>query len=292
MRIRRTILYMPGNNPAMLINSPNLGADSVMLDLEDAVPIDDKDAARILVRNTLNWVNRGRTEYGVRINDITTPFWKEDLETTIPGRPDSYTIPKVECAEDLIAIHEFVTELEKQQGFPLYSIKFHPMVETAIGIENAFSIGKACPERTETLTLGGEDYVTNVCGLRSDKGDELLYVRYRVMNVARALNLQPIDIVHSHIEDMEGLVKDTRFSRQIGYAGRAVVSPRHLNIVNEIYSPSKKEIRYAQEVLDTLEEAKAVGKGAVSLYGKMIDGPMIARAEHVLALAKLIEEGN
>ena len=292
MRVRRTLLYIPGNSPSMMINSPVLGADCVVFDIEDAVSTDDKDAARILIRNALKWVHRDKIEYCVRINDITTPYWQKDLKATVVSRPDALAVPKVECAEDLEMVSDYVLELEKEYNLPPYSIKFHPIIETALGIENTFSIGKSCKERIETLTLGGEDYVTSISALRSDGGGEMLYARQRIVNAAHALGLQPIDTVHSNIDNIDALISDTKFSRQIGFAGRIIVSPRHINIANGIYSPSEKDILYAQEVLDTLEAAKAAGKGAVSLYGKMLDGPMITRAEHVLAFAKLIEGGQ
>lgn len=292
MKIRRTLLWIPGNNPAMIVNAPILRADTIALDNEDAVQPGDKDAARLLIRSYLDSM-RGHhpVELVARINDVTTPYWKDDVRCLVPGLPDAIIIPKVERPEDIYEVHELVSEVEKEHGIEVGTTKFLPILETALGIENAFLIASTTTGRLDGMMLGGEDLVTSLGGLRSADSQEIDYARKHLICACRACNLNPIDTVYSDVENMEGMVQDTRYSRQIGFAGRAVVSPRHVKDVNEIFSPSEKDIQYAKEVLAAYEEGRRQGKGAVSLHGKMIDAPMIPRAQQVLEIAKQIHGG-
>jgi len=293
MRIRRTLLWIPGNNPAMMANAPILRADTIGLDNEDAVQPGDKDAARILIRNYLESV-RGKhpLELAVRINDVTTPYWKDDITCIAPAQPDAFIVPKVERPEDLYLVHELLTQVEKEHGLPENEIKLLPILETALGIENAFLIASTTTGRLDGIMMGGEDLVTSLGALRTREGREIDYARCRIVSAARACNLNPIDTVFPDVEDIEGMIADTKYSRQIGYSGRAVISPRHVTYANEVYSPSEKDILYAQEVLEAYEEGRRLGKGAVSLHGKMIDAPMIPRAQQVLEIAKMIRGGK
>jgi citrate lyase subunit beta/citryl-CoA lyase len=288
MRIRRTLLFIPGNNPNMMVNASVLGADGIIFDIEDAVSPQDKDAARILIRNALGWVDRASVEFCVRINDANTPYWEEDLSIVVPANPDALLVPKVEFPEELERVDGYVSELERRCGLPERAIKLFPILETAMGIENAFSIATCCKGRTDALLLGAEDLATSLGALRTDSGEEIEYGRARTVNAARAANLMPIDTAYSNIDNAEGFESDTKLSRQLGYAGRAVVSPRQVAPANGIYSPSPADIRYAREVVETMANAKKTGKGAISIRGKMIDGPMITRASQVLEFAERI----
>lgn len=293
MKLRRSLLFIPGNSPNMMINAPVLGADGVIFDIEDAVAVDDKDTARILIRNTLQWIARSRIELCVRINDFTTPYWKLDMDAVIPAKPDSLVVPKVETVERFEEMSAYAASLEEKHGLPVGSVKFLPILETAVGIENAFIIAQSCKGRLDALLMGGEDLATDLGAIRNEKtNEELLYGRLRVLNAARAAGLTPIDTAFAAVEDAESFYRDTQFSRQIGYAGRAVISPRQVAPANEIYSPSEKAVRLARETIEVYEEARAAGKGAVSLYGKMIDAPIITRAKQILEFAELMKGGN
>jgi citrate lyase subunit beta/citryl-CoA lyase len=291
MAVRRTLLFIPGNNPAMMLNAPVLGADTVVFDIEDAVSIGDKDAARILIRNTIQTLDFGRVEVAVRINDITTPYWQDDLRTVVPAKPSFFVLPKIELPEHVLEIDNFVGKLEKENNIPVGTIKFGTILETALGIENALAIGRTCKERLTGLLVGGEDLAASLWAVRTRKSHELLYARQRVITAARALGLTPYDTVYPDVEDIEGLIDDTKFSREIGFPGRGVISPRHVDIVNELFSPAPEEVQYAKEVMDIIEEAKRLGKGAIMLYGKMIDAPVVARARQVLEIAEQIGGG-
>ncbi len=292
MRIRRSMLFIPGNNPAMMLNAPILGADTIIFDIEDAVQYQDKDAARVLIRNALKTFPRDRIEFAVRINDVTTPYWREDLETIVEGRPDAVVVPKAEHADKMEMLDQFVLDLERKHGLPERGIKFLPLLETALGIQNAYQVAGTCKGRSDGLMMGNEDLMTDLCGVRTEDGWEVFFARQQVVIAARAAGLPPIDSAYADVENIEGLKKDTHFSRTLGYAGRAIVSPRHVRIVNDEWTPSDAEIKYAHEVMDVLEDAKKSGRGAVTLYGKMIDAPLVERARRILGIADMIRKGE
>ena len=287
--VRRTLLYVPGNNPSMMVNASVLGADVVVLDIEDAVSAADKDAARILIRNALYELDFGMVEIAVRINDTTTPYWQDDLRAIVPARPNLLVLPKIERPQDIIAIDAEVEALERENGLPVGGIKFGPILETALGIENAYAIAQTHTERLFGLLVGGEDLVVSLHAKRTRESLEILYPRLRCVVAARASGIPPLDTVYPGIEDIEGLVKDTAFSCSVGFAGRCIISPRHVAPVNEIFSPSEDEIRHASEIVDAIEKATTSGRGVGSLYGKMIDAPVVARARQVLSIARRIK---
>jgi len=290
MAVRRSLLFIPGNSPAMMLNAPVLGADAIIFDIEDAVAPADKDAARILIRNAIRNLDFGRIEVSVRVNDITTPYWQEDIRAVLPAKPSFLVLPKIESPEHIIEFDKFVTQIEKDNSIAKGTVKFAPLLETAMGIENAFQIGQTCKERLIGLVMGGEDLATSLWAVRTRESHEILYARQRIVSAARALGLTPYDTVYADVDDMEGLIKDTKFSRELGFPGRLLISPRHVDIVNTIFSPSEEEIAYAGEVMEIIEEAKRLGKGAISLRGKMIDAPIVTRARQILEIAAQIRE--
>lgn len=293
MKIRRTLLWIPGNNPAMMANAPILKADIVCLDNEDAVQVNDKDAARILIRNYLkNSYGKRKVEIGTRINDVTTPYWQDDIKTLVPGRPDTLVIPKVEHSSDIDMVDELTRKIERENNIPEGSTKFMAIIETALGVELAFEIATNKSGRLEGLMMGGEDLVTSLGGIRTEGSQEIDYARKRCVIAAKAAGLGIMDTVYTSTENIEGLIEDTRYDRQLGFTGRAAITPRQVPYINEIFSPSKEEIAYAREVLSVYEEGRKKGTGAVTLHGKMIDGPMVVRANQILESARRIEGGN
>lgn len=290
-RIRRTMLWIPGNNPGMMVNAPIMNADTVIFDIEDAVVQAEKDAARFMIRNAL--LNLPiRAETAIRINGINTPLWEEDLETVLPSRPDTVVVPKLEKPEELTQVENALDRIERENSMPVGKTRLIPILETALGIENAFLIASCKCARLDAVMIGGEDLATDLMVGRSKSGEEILFARSRVVLAARAAGLAPIDTVFTDVEDMEGLETDTRLSRKLGFAGRAVISPRHLKTVNRMYSPSAEEIADAQEVIKAVEEGERRGIGAVSRNGKMIDAPIVARARNVLEIGLRLKEGN
>lgn len=289
--MRRTMLFLPGNNPRMLMNGGIMGADSIIFDLEDAVAPDDKDAARDLVRYAMGSLDFGRCERIVRINGLDTPYWEADLEAVIPLRPDLIMPTKVSGAPYISRLTEAIAREEEKAGIPAGSVRILPLLETALGIENAFSIASASP-RMVGLYLGAEDLTADLRCVRTKEGGEIAYARGRLVCAARAAGIDAYDTPFTDVEDLEGLERDARLAKALGYSGKAVISPRHVDCVNRVFSPTQDEIDYAKEVIQAVEKGKRQGKGAVSLRGKMIDAPIVERAKTVLASAVELEVGE
>lgn len=279
--MRRTMLFLPGNNPNMIMNGGFLGSDSIIFDLEDAVSPEEKDAARLLVKYSLQTLKFGKCEIIIRINSLDTPYWMDDLESIVPICPNIIMPTKVSDGDYIRTLDSAVSEIENRNNLPVRKIKFIPLLETAIGIENAFEIAKSS-DRMEALYLGAEDLTADLRCQRTKGGLEIQYARCRLINAARAANIEAYDTPFTSIEDIDGLTQDALTAKSLGFSGKAVIHPKHVEIVNNIFSPSEKEIRYAKEVFAAIEEAKKQGKGAISLHGKMIDAPIVQRARRVL----------
>ena len=285
--MRRTMLFLPGNSPNMVLNGTVLGSDSIIFDLEDAVSPEQKDAARILVRNVLKHGNFEGCEVIVRINALDTPYWEDDVEAIVPLKPDMIMPTKVSGADYIKKLSAKMAEVEEKHGLQVGGIRLIPLLETTLGIENAYQIATADP-RMEALYLGAEDLTADLRCKRTKKGDEIFYGRSRLVCAARAAGIEAYDTPFTAVDDLEGLEADAMFAKSLGFTGKAVISPRHVETVNRVFSPSELEIRHAQDVFQALEEAKRQGKGAVSLNGKMIDAPIVARAKLVLEAAAAI----
>jgi len=282
--MRRSMLFLPGNNPNMIINAGCLGSDAIIFDLEDAVAPAEKDAARILVRNTLRYTDLSGCEVVVRINSVDTDYWKEDLNAILPERPNIILLPKTSSPEDALMADAYMTELEERLQLPHMSVSLMPLIETALGVENAFSIASST-KRICALFLGAEDLTADLRCKRTKEGREIEYARTRLVVAARAAGIDVYDTPFTDVNDDEGIVKDTTLAKALGFTGKASISPRHVEVINQVFSPTLAEIDYAYEVMDAIALAKNQGKGAISLYGKMIDAPIVARAEQTIAMA-------
>ena len=289
--MRRSMLFIPGNTPNLLINSPYLGADAVIYDLEDAVSPAEKDSARILVRNTLRSVDLGGRETIVRINAIDTEYWKKDIDAVAPQRPSILMVPKSSRAEDIQAVDDYVTRVEERLGAPQHAIRLMPLIETALGVENAFSIAAASP-RVAALFLGAEDLTADLRCQRTKEGREIEYARTRLVVAARAANVDVYDTPFTDVNDDEGIWEDARVAKSLGFTGKASSSPRHIQAINAVFSPTQAEVDYAYEVMDAIRAAREQGKGAIALRGKMIDAPIVARAQQTIDMAREIGMGR
>lgn len=286
-RLRRTMLFMPGNNPSMLINAAVLGADSIILDLEDAVSLAEKDSARILVREAVKNLDYSNVEVVVRINPLDSAFGMEDLEEIGRVKPDALMIPKAD-EEEIRLAHEVLNKIEKEEGngFEENSIKLIPLVETAFGLEGAADIIKAS-NRVIGVLLGGEDLTSDLGIKRTKAGEELFYARNKLATVCRAFKVDSIDTPFTDTNDDEGLKTDTLKAKSLGFTGKAAINPRQIDIIHSVFAPSKEEIKHAVKILNALEEAKAQGKGVFAVDGKMVDAPIINRALNTIKLAKI-----
>ena len=281
----RSMLFLPGNNPNMLINGSVLGADAVIFDLEDAVSPAEKDAARVLVRNTLRYMDFTGCQRIVRINSTDTAYWKADLDAILPEKPDLILLPKTGTAQDALMADAYITELEQKLGLPANSVGLMPLIETALGVENAFSIASSC-ERIFALFLGAEDLTADLRCKRTKEGREIEYARTRLVVAARAAEVEVYDTPFTDVNDDEGIWTDAALAKALGFTGKASISPRHLEAINQTFSPTLAEIDYAYEVLEAIAMAKAQGKGAIALRGKMIDAPIVARAQRTIEMAE------
>jgi citrate lyase subunit beta / citryl-CoA lyase len=284
-RLRRTMLFVPGNNPGMLQNAGILGADSVILDLEDAVSIAEKDSARILVRNAIKNVNFYGTEIVVRINPLTTEYGREDVLEIGASKPDAILVPKA-TSEDMEEVDVMLSKIERKNGIKLGSIKLFALIESAFGVENVYEIIKSS-KRIIGVLLGAEDLTADLGIKRTKVGEEIFYARSKVSTACRALKVDSIDTPFADMEDTEGFVKDIDMAKSLGFTGKAAINPRQVDIIHEVFAPTESEIRNARRIIEAMEEAEKEGKGVFSLDGKMVDAPIISRAQNTFNKAKL-----
>lgn len=283
--MRRSMLFIPGNTPNLLINGNCLGADAVIFDLEDAVSPAEKDSARILVRNTMKYLDFRGIEIIVRINSSDTDYWKKDLDEIMQYRPDLIMLPKSATADDILTVSSYMSETEKKYALADNTVKLMPLIETAMGVENAYSVASAC-ERVDAIFLGAEDLTADLRCRRTKEGKEIEYARSRLVSAARAAGVDVYDTPFTDVNDDEGIYLDAEHARSLGFTGKASISPRHVHVINEVFSPSQKDIDYAYEVMDAIRQAKEQGRGAIALHGKMIDAPIVARARQTIAMAE------
>lgn len=283
-RLRRTMMFVPGANAAMLRDAPLYGADSVMFDLEDAVSLNEKDSARTLVHFALKTFDYSAIETVVRINGLDT-VGALDIEAMVLAGVNVIRLPKTETAQDIIDVAAVITQVEEENDLPVGTTKMMAAIESAEGVLNARDIATAS-ERLIGIALGAEDYVTNMKTRRYPDGRELLFARSMILHAARAAGIAAIDTVFSDINDTDGFIAETTRIKQLGFDGKSVINPRQIPLVNGIYAPSKAEIQQAKEVIWAIREAESKGSGVISLNGKMVDKPIVERAERVIALAK------
>lgn len=283
-RLRRTMMFVPGANAAMLRDAPLYGADSVMFDLEDAVSLNEKDSARTLVHFALKTFDYSAIETVVRINGLDT-VGALDIEAMVLAGVNVIRLPKTETAQDIIDVAAVITQVEEENDLPVGTTKMMAAIESAEGVLNARDIATAS-DRLIGIALGAEDYVTNMKTRRYPDGQELLFARSMILHAARAAGIAAIDTVFSDINDTDGFIAETTRIKQLGFDGKSVINPRQIPLVNGIYAPSKAEIQQAKEVIWTIREAESKGSGVISLNGKMVDKPIVERAERVVALAK------
>jgi citrate lyase subunit beta / citryl-CoA lyase len=287
-RLRRSRLYLPGSEPRYFINAGLHGPDAIILDLEDSVHHAEKDAARILVRNTLRAVDFGGCERMVRINQL--PLGLEDLAEIVPQAPDLILIPKVERPEQVGEVDREISKLKTSHGVerPIWLM---PILESALGIENAFAIATASPS-IAALTIGLEDYTADMGVAKTSEGKESLYARTRLVNAAKASGIQAIDSVFADVGDLPGLRQWAENSRALGFEGMGCIHPSQIPVIHEAFAPSQGEIEKALKIVAAFEEAQQKGLGVVSLGSKMIDPPVVERAKKLVARAKAMAKAQ
>lgn len=294
-RLRRTMMFVPGNNPAMVKDAGIYGADSIMFDLEDAVSMAEKDAARDLVYEALQTQDYGDAELVVRVNGQDTPYYANDVRAMVKAGIDVVRLPKAEDAEMVKKLDADITAAEKEFGREEGSTMLMAAIESAKGVINAYQIASAS-DRMMGIALSAEDYTTDMKTHRYPDGAELEFARNMVLHAARAAGVAAFDTVFTNMNDTEGFYRETEYIHQLGFDGKSLVNPRQIPMVNKVYEPTKKEIENAKNVENAIKEAKLKGSGVISMNGQMVDRPVVLRAERVMCLAKasnlIDEEGN
>ena len=285
--MRRSMLFLPGATPSIVVHGSTLQADSIIIDLEDAVSPLEKDAARILTKHVLAGMKHATCETIVRINGLDTPFWQKDLDEVLPSRPNVILCPKINCAADLMELDGYMTQVEETHGIEVGSTKVICLIETAKGIKNVYEIADF-GGRVAALFFGAADFSADMQIRRTESGFELLYAKSRMVNACRAAGIDCYDTPYSDVENTAGLIRELEEGRALGFTGKAAINPRQVQLINEYYSPSEAEIAEAHAVLEALERAKKMGRGVITIGNRMIDAPDILKAQRVIEYEKSV----
>lgn len=282
-QLRRSRLYLPGNEPKFFVNAGLHSPDGIILDLEDSVAPSEKDAAQLLVRNSLRSVDFYGAERMVRINQL--PKGLDDLKYIVPNNVNVILIPKCESAEQIHQLEKEVEKLKKQFKVenPIY---YMPIIESTLGVIKAYEIASASINNC-ALAIGLEDYTADIGTQRTNEGRESIFAREMLVNAAKAAGIQAIDTVFSDVADMEALRQSVIEAKSLGFEGKGCIHPRQIKVVHEAFAPAAEEIEKAKKIVQAFEEAEKKGLGVVSLGSKMIDPPVVKRAQNVMRLAKL-----
>ncbi|MBU4682058.1 MULTISPECIES: citrate (pro-3S)-lyase subunit beta [Cedecea] len=282
-KLRRSMLFLPGANAAMLSTAFIYRPDSIMFDLEDAVALREKDTARVLVFHALQHPMYRDIETVVRINPLNTPFGLADLEAVVRAGVDVVRLPKTDTPEDIFLLESHLERIEKACGREPGSTKLMAAIESAVGVINAVAIARSSP-RLIGIALAAFDYVMDMQTERGD-GTELFYARCAVLHAARAAGIDAFDVVWSDVNNEAGFLREVELIRKMGFNGKSLINPRQIELLHNAYAPTQEEVDYARRVIAAADEGERNGLGVVSLNGKMIDAPIINHAQVVLERA-------
>ena len=289
MELLRTLLSVPGNRPNMIQKALDLPADVIILDLEDSVPLSEKLSARDTVRQTIGLLAQGGQRVFVRINSLASGLAYNDLEAIIVPEINGINLPKPSSAADVKEVAAAVERLGSDRRIKKGQINILPWVETASGILNAYEIASAS-SRVTGIVFGAEDFALDTGMLRTEEGDELLYPRTMVVIAARAAGISAIDTPYNNFRDREGLVREAKLARRLGFDGKFLIHPDQIEPVNHIFTPTADEIEQARAIVAAFEAAEADGIGATSLDGKMIDTPIANQYRRLLDIADAVRK--
>jgi citrate lyase subunit beta/citryl-CoA lyase len=282
MRLRRSLLFVPGAEPRKIEKAREAGADTLLLDLEDAVAPQQKAEARANVAAVLRAGGLGNAEVAVRVNAPGTPYFEADLEAVIGAGGRTLMLPKSEKVEEIVAVVESIETRETHGA----AVKLLLLVESPAGVTNAFALGQAVP-RTEALCFGHADFALSMGLIEADASRGIIYhARCAVVIAAKACGVAPIDTVYLAVKDEQAFRADTELGLRLGFEGKLCIHPRQVEIANAVYTPSKEQIDYALRVVEAWERAEREGRGVFTLDGKMIDAPLVAVQQRVLERAR------
>ena len=286
----RTALFVPGNRPDRVDKAVKTGADAVIIDLEDAVVLTEKEASRSKVRDKI--LEHAERKIIVRVNSLDSPFFKGDLAEVITGNLACLMVPKVESAAHVREINENLLKVEKEKGMVPGAISIIPLIESAGAVQNIFQIvtEKTEPSRIYCVAFGSADYTLDMGIEITREGAELSYPRSRIAVASRAARIEPpLDTPFMmDLKDMEALKVDAGRAKQLGFQGKLCIHPNQIEPCHAIFSPTREEMLYAERVVQVFEEAEKEGSAALLLDGKFIDYPVVERARRILKVAKSI----
>ena len=284
MKLRRSMLFVPGSNTSMVCNAFVYRPDTVMFDLEDSVAVSEKDSARLMVYHALQHFTYEDVETAVRVNPLNSIYGILDLEAVIRAKVDIIRLPKTDTVSDVLAMQEVIEKIEYKVG-STKKTKMLAAIESAQGVVNAVAIA-SCSDRLMGIALGAEDFVRDLHTQRTKGGSELMAARSQILLAARAAKIHAFDSVFSDVKDKAGFIKEAKYIKDLGFDGKSLINPNQISILHKIFAPTNKDVEWALDVIEASENARENGLGVVSIDGKMVDAPIIARAKWTLKLAK------
>lgn len=287
-RLLRSLLFVPGNNQRFIDKAKTLNADIVCLDLEDSVPLSEKEKARMLVKNALSNRNEFISDLYVRVNSFDSNLIHDDMKAILCKGLDGIVIPKVNSMDEVTSIAKVLDEFESSNGISNNSIEIIPSIESARGVVNAYSIASAS-SRVSAIVFGVFDFLHDMGLEYREDGLGYNYARAKIPVDARAAGVYAIDAIWQRVDDIDGLIKDAMVAKELGYKGKSIIHPKHIEPVHKVFLPSKEEIEWAKKVVEALEESIKQGRGAVRVDGKMVDAVHYKRAKAILDAANLID---
>ena len=284
-RLRRTMMFLNAQKPGLIKDPYIYKPDSIMLDLEDAVAENQKDAARFSLFHALREIDYHGVERVVRINALDTPYWKEDIRCAVAGGCDAIRIPKTESPTDVRLVEDAVEYAERESGRPAGSVLIMAAIESARGVMKALDICESS-ERLFGIALSGGDYTKDLQTHITGTGIELMGARQNLVIAARAAGIQCFDTVYTNLNDMDGFRQDVETIHLMGFDGKSIINPRQIQVVHEIFTPTEKDIIFAEKVVREIDEKRALGIGVFTVDGKMIDIAFYDGAKRTIELAK------
>ncbi|BCJ86388.1 HpcH/HpaI aldolase/citrate lyase family protein [Effusibacillus dendaii] len=290
MSLFRSWMFVPGNSERRLAKVDDLTADVIIFDLEDAVPLSEKQNARQLVCQTIR-NSRAACSF-VRVNDLASGFFADDIADLAGVLLAGIVLPKANSRQDILTADQALAEAESKSGRQLGDIEIVPLIESALGLYQAFEIAASSP-RVKRLAFGSVDFTLDIQAQLTHEGTEILYARSHLVVVSRAAGIEPpIDAVFVQMKDREGLLRDTKLAKQLGFQGKMVIHPDQIGIVNDVFTPTQEEIEEAKRIVSAFDEALLEGSAAIQLDGKMIDYPVAERAKRIVRQAEFLQRNN
>ncbi|AXF55215.1 HpcH/HpaI aldolase/citrate lyase family protein [Salicibibacter kimchii] len=291
MKKHRTWLFAPGNHPRTMEKAMKTQTDIVIYDLEDAVPLDEKEQAREIVREHLQEKHIDKAPYKLlRVNESTSPFFTQDVIAGARGNVDGIVLPKSDHPEHIKDVDQQLAALEQELGYEVGKIQLFPLIESALGVHNSYEIAKASP-RVTRLSFGAIDYTSDIQTKLSESGEELLYAQSQLVNSSYAAGIEgPIDTVYADFQNEEGLLRETQRGSRLGFKGKMIIHPKQIEVVHNVYTPGDEEVEEAKEIVNAYQQANEQGDGAIQLNGKMIDVPVVKSAQQTLDLVEALKE--